>query len=76
MHRKAVLQLFVLIPHEIMAVYTLWEDYMNSTISCQMQKVDSLPSSLYLCYLKLCLYCAEISIHAFIRFPVASKASS
>lgn len=27
---------------------------MNSTIACQMQKVDFLPSSLYLCYLDLC----------------------
>lgn len=27
---------------------------MNSTIACQMQKVDFLPFSLYLCYLDLC----------------------
>lgn len=74
LHKQIVLRLFVLIPNKTMAVYTLWEDCMRSAISYQMLRVDSLPSSLYLCYLEL--YCAEMGIPAFLQFPVAFKSSS
>lgn len=70
---EAVLQLFVLKPNKIMALYTFGKTG-NSSVSRPMLKVDYLSAFLYLCYLELCS--AEIGIRAFIRFPVAFKASS
>lgn len=34
-HRKTVLQLFVLIPNKMMSVYTVWENDLSSMIPCQ-----------------------------------------
>lgn len=73
--RKTVLQLFVLIPFKIMTMYTLWEDCKNHRIMSDAE------SGLFACLLlpllpRAVLCCAEISVHAFIRFPIASTASS
>ena len=53
-HRKAALQLLVLIPNKIMSTCALQEDSVSKTMSCQILKVDYLSSSPDFCCLELC----------------------